>query len=599
MRLKIKNIFAVLFVVSALSSCDDALDKFPLAALSPETYFKNATELQSFTNTFYGIMPSSSLFNSQDDVIIGYTLPDYMRGGRTVGSASWSWSYLRNFNTLIEYSTNCKDEAVRTKYIALTRFFRAYFYFEKVKVFGDVPWVDRALGSGDPELYKPRDNREFVMTKIIEDIDFAIENLPASRDIYTVTKWTALALKSRICLFEGTFRKYHAGAEMLATLPEDAHDYEYYLELAAAAADEFINTSGYRIYNDEGVNNSYRGLFSKKDASELSAEVILARNYSLAYGVLHNAGNYIVSGTIAKPGMTKKFVNSYLMKDGSRFTEKAGYETMSFVEEVKGRDPRFAQSVRTPGYKRPTLGAEKVAPTLECTVTGYSPTKYWTDEASEEYNKNENDLIIFRAAEVYLNYAEAKAELGTLTQADLDKSIKPIRERVGMPNMTLASLTVDPYLTDQYTGYPKAKGEQLAAILEIRRERTIELVQEGHRYYDIIRWAEGSTLLTPLQGLYFPGPGEYDLDGDGVVDVVLYKGEKPSGVTAAAYEIGEGGGKVNLSEGDSGYYEYHKGAKREWVEERDYLYAIPIDERTLTNGVLTQNPGWDDGLSFE
>ena len=110
-------------------------------------------------------------------------------------------------------------------------FFRAYFYFEKVKRFGDVPWYDRQLGSADPDLYKPRDSRELVMQKMIGDIDYAIENLPAEKSLYRVTKWAALALKSRFCLFEGTFRKYHGYQETM--YPE--YDWKYYLEQCVSA----------------------------------------------------------------------------------------------------------------------------------------------------------------------------------------------------------------------------------------------------------------------------------------------------------------------------------------------------------------------------
>ena len=129
------------------------------------------------------------------------------------------------------------------------------------------------------------------------------------------------------------------------------------------------------------------------------------------------------------------------------------------------------------------------------------------------------DLIIFRTAEIYLNYAEAKAELGTLTQGDIDISVKKLRDRVGMPNldMAAANLNPDPYLASEVTGYANVKGENKGVILEIRRERTIELAQEGFRYYDMMRWKEGKRFEQPLLGMYFPGPGEYDLDGNGTL----------------------------------------------------------------------------------
>ena len=157
MRLKIKNIFAALLVVSALSSCEDALDKFPLDSLSPETFFSNESELQAYANNFYGQFPGTGLYNEQNDMITNYQLDAIMMGSRDIASGSWSWNSLRHVNTLIEYSVNCKDEAVRTKFVALARFFRAYFYFQKVKMFGDVPWIDKTLGSDAPELCRSSD----------------------------------------------------------------------------------------------------------------------------------------------------------------------------------------------------------------------------------------------------------------------------------------------------------------------------------------------------------------------------------------------------------------------------------------------------------
>jgi hypothetical protein len=181
-----------------------------------------------------------------------------------------------------------------------------------------------------------------------------------------------------------------------------------------------------------------------------------------------------------------------------------------------------------------------------------------------------------------------------------------------MPNLDVNTITVDPYLagTDAFagknTGYPNViakngsfSDKQIAAILEVRRERTIELVMEGHRYYDIIRWGEGATLATPLHGIYFNGPGNHDLDGDGVVDVTLYEEgqEVPAGAALIKYVLEK---EFKLSEGTKGYYEHHRDNRNNftWNEGRDYLYPIPVDERSLTNGALTQNPGWDDGLSF-
>ena len=583
-----KKLTIYILAVLSLTSCLN-LDKFPLDSMSPDTFFSSEEELQAFSNKFYTMLPATSLYTDNADTYTQNKLPDEISGLRIVPASGggWSWGDLRDVNTLLEYSANCKDEEVRVKYDALARFFRAYFSFDKVKKFGDVPWYDKQLASDDPDLYKPRDSREYVMQKMIEDIDYAIENLGSGKDLYRITKWSALALKSRFCLFEGTFRKYH-GIEL------DGHDWRWYLEQAAAAAEQLIDESGYSLYTADGPDKSYMNLFASENA--IQTEVILARDYNQALGVFHNSNYFSIGQTNGQPGMTRKLVASYLMEDGTRFTDKPGWETMQFAEECKDRDPRLAQSIRTPGYMR-IGGSTTLLPDFSGSVTGYQQIKYVTGTDCDSYNISYNDLIIFRMGEVYLNFAEALAELGTLTQEDLDKSINKLRSRAGMPDMNKdeANANPDPYLMSPETGYPGVEGPDMGVILEIRRERTVELAQEGFRYYDIVRWKEGQAFNRQFYGMYFPGPGEYDLDGDGTMDLYLWKDHQGSTTASVEYEISK---DIFLSDGDSGYVTPHPEKQEKWVEERDYYYPIPIDDRSLTGGVLTQNPGWDDGLVF-
>ena len=600
-----KYIFALISASLLLSSCEDLLDRFPKDKLSPETFLSTETEMRSYTNALYPMFPGGFFSGCQSDAIVNRQLDDEIRGARTInsGDSGWKWEYLRRINTFIEYADNCKDVQLRNQYLGLVRFFRAYFYFEKVKKFGDVPWYDHTLGSDDPELYKPRDSRDLVMQKMIEDIDFAIANLPAEHSDYRVTKWTALAFKSRFCLFEGTFRKYHAGDVTLQTLPADALPYTYYLEQAADAADKFIASSGYEIYKKEGTDASYIGLFTKHNVSEdINKEVILARDYAVEYDVVHSANNDYQSATLGKRGITRKIIASYLMADGTRFTDQPGWETMQFIQETQNRDPRLAQTIRTPGYCRPGT-TTLLGPNLNHSITGYAPIKYLRGPEDDGYQQSDCDMILFRAAEVYLNFAEALAELGTITQADIDRSIKPLRERVGMPNLDkdAANANPDPYLLAQATGYPKVaqkNSSNVGLILEIRRERTIELLCEGLRYYDMIRWAEGHGFESPLYGPYFPGEGDYDLDGDGVADITLYSGDSvPTAHAPSTFKIGS---EILLSDGNSGYVDNHRDSRSgwRWDEGKDYYYPIPVKDRSLTEGALTQNPGWNDGLSF-
>ena len=271
---RVKYIYVAMLLLGT-TSCADMLDRFPLDSLAPETYYNNEMELKSATNNFYGMFPgASSGYGESDDIVCVFTLPEAIIGSRTIPTTGggWDWGYLRNINFYLEHSQRCSNTTVREQYDGIARFFRAYFYFEKVKRFGDVPWYDKAMASNDEDLMKPRDTREFVMGKIIEDIDYAIKHISDAAELYRVTKWTAMALKSRICLFEGTFRKYHGIA-----------GYETYLDKCISVSEDFITNSPYSIYKDG--EKPYRDLFSSMDA--ISQEVILARDYDKGKAGMH------------------------------------------------------------------------------------------------------------------------------------------------------------------------------------------------------------------------------------------------------------------------------------------------------------------------
>jgi hypothetical protein len=581
----------------AFTGCDDLLDAVPLDKMTPDTYFKNEGELKAFAIVFYEAFPEGDLYISNDDHYTQNNMSNEEMGKRTIpaSGSGWSWGALRNINTLLENLSHCPDAAAHAKYEALGRFFRAYFYFNKVKRFGDVPWYDSVVGSTEKEkLNRPRDSREFIMGKMIEDLDFAIANLPTDKNVYEVTKWTAMALKSRVLLFEGTFRKYHAGDVFLSTLPSDAHDYKWYLNECAKVSLEFIQTSGY------GLHPSYFELFHTMNASDLMDEVILARDYNKTYGAYHNSGSTMNTGSRGCPSVTKKLIASYLMKDGSRFTDIQGWQTMDFQKEVKDRDTRLAASIRTPGYKR--MGeSSTTSPDFKVTFSGYHPDKYVTTVDQDTNNASDIDLVLFRTGEILLNYVEAVAEAGTITQADLDLTVNQLRKRGGISKaLTLseANASPDPFLTDaSWGGYQSPvllSDPNKGVILEIRRERAIELAQEGYRYYDIIRWKEGKVFEAPFYGMYFPGVGVYDVDGNSTNDIEIFETASSSNASSTKKLNDE----IFLTNGNSGLVWLHKNIIRNWDENKDYLYPIPTDDRNLTGGALTQNPGWNDGLNF-
>lgn len=582
------TIINALFLSAAIAciSCEDMLDYQPKDRLSPDTYFKTETDCELWTNNYYTVFPSAEgIYSEPYDVIVRDVLADEISGVRKPmpTDGNWNWKKLREMNFFLSRASQVEDESVRLEYEGLTRFFRAYFYFEKVKRYGDVPWVDRPLGSDEEELYEGRYPRESVMEKVMEDVDFAIANLPEVQNVYRVTRWTARALKSRIALFEGTFRKYHG-----------LDGYEEFLQACVNASEPFL-TGPYSIYTSGST--PYQDLFTSQNA--IGTEIILARAYTSAIsGMTHDVNGHLTGATMGRPGMTRNVVNMYLMRDGSRYTDQADYATKTFVEECKNRDLRMAQTLRTPGYKR-IGGSKELAPDLSRSTTGYQLIKYLTEERYDANKASTNDMPLFRLAEVLLNYAEAKAELGTLKQADLDNTIRPLRVRAGLPDLDMeeANAHPDPYLSSSETGYANVTGANKGVILEIRRERTLETPMEGLRYWDIMRWKEGKRFEKPIEGLYFPGTGEYDLDGNGSVDVCIYDTEKAPGNSADVLYL-KLGSDIVLSGETSGNVLAHSTQQRIWNEERDYLYPIPTDDRVLTQGAISQNPGWNDGLPF-
>ena len=213
-------------------------------------------------------------------------------------------------------------------------------------------------------------------------------------------------------------------------------------------------------------------------------------------------------------------------------------------------------------------------------------------------------MPVIRYAEVLLIYAEAKAELGTLTQADIDKSVKLLRDRVGMPNLNLeaANANPDPYLMSEKTGYPNVDGAFKGVILEIRRERAIELFQEGYgRYFDLIRWKAGYCLNQPMYGMYIPGPGSYNFGDDS--KYTFYTGT--SDATGTRYKIydpatGDEAATdelfylVNPTTGEyatSGVRDALKSVSHSFDESKHYFYPLPEKELQL-NKNLIQNPNW-------
>ncbi len=573
----------ILLAALLFASCsEDFLERYPLSQLSPETFFNNERDLALYTNSFYAYLPGEAAYldDQQSDNLAVTTarIQEIISGKHVVptsaSEAGWTWGALRNINYfLANYHKADEPQAVKDQYAGLAKFFRAMFYFEKVKRFGDVPWYSQPLDDSSEELYKARDPRSLVMDSVLADVNFAVAHLGTGKSTSRVTRWTALALKSRICLFEGTFRKYHTDLGL--------GDANAWLEQSYQAAQLLMDSGQYAVYSTGSPETDYLNLFSQTNAN--TTEVILAMVYDGAEHMRYHQANAVFTvATLGNPGMTKSLANTYLMRDGSRFTDLPGYAEMTFASETENRDPRLKQTIRTPGYIR--MGTSNpLVPDFANARTGYQVIKYVTT-LNEDGNRNTNDLPIFRYAEVLLNFAEAKAELGILTQQDVNNSINLLRSRVDMPPMVLATLTLDPVLSDEYSHVDDP------IILEIRRERRVELAIEGFRYHDLMRWREGHLLARKFRGMYFPAKGSFDLDGNGTMDVALVDAMPTSPQQGVQYVVL--GNDLELSNTNSGNLVFRPNETKTFNEDKHYLFPLPRTERLL-NPNLTQNPEWE------
>ena len=606
-----KHILFILssFVVLGLAAVSCDLTEDPQAQAGRAIVFGDESGIKSYVNGFYNYLPDYSnahKINTTQDHSAKMNTGTYEQGAYTTStSTSWSWGSIRNVNYFIKYNVDPDvPEEVRNNYTGIARLFRALLYYDKLVTYGNVPWIDKPLDPTDEELYKTQDNRDVIISHIIEDLDFAAANITetgVTSYANTVNKWTALALKSRICLFEGTFRKYHAsgssyGKQYLEGCTISADEL---LKAAADAALQVMNDGPYKLHTgtvyESGGRGAYRELFTSDNP--LTDEVMLAYMQSKDLSRLGEA-NWWYNSTSYGPhlSMTRAFAKTYLNADGTVYNEKKANGTYkTFAEETSGRDARLCQTIRGADYTRKDKSGAfvKTAPDMSLSLTGYQYTKYVMDDSGyDNARSNDNDVPLLRFAEVLLNYAEAKAELGTITAEDWTKTIGALRRRAGITGGDLDKLptTVDTYL--QKTFYPNVTSP---VILEVRRERAIELVLEGFRLNDLKRWACGSNWeKAPWDGVYIPGlDTPVDLNGDGVNDVYVTADanyQKTGTHKSIAMTLNNNQKAVKIADDPAGGYLLGYEMPRKW---NDNMYIYPVPENVIQkNTALKQNPGW-------
>jgi starch-binding outer membrane protein, SusD/RagB family len=550
---KLKQIpFYISFAAVLALGCQK-LDRFPETSLSDVDFWNTETDLINASNRMYQQLDARWIDNRADDAVNQGGPNQISTGNRTIPNQSGDWNdrYDEIFtaNNILEKGGQAKvTDAIRNRYFAEARFFRAYAYAQLVTLYGDVPLVQKTLNQNSPELFMARTPREQVVKAIYDDLDFAAQWLPKRADLPAaqygrVTRSAAWALKARMALFEGTRGKFH----------NMATNWQNHLQVAIEAAQKVMG-EGHTLFAN------YGNLFLEAGEGPANTENIFVKLFGVSNSNLiigHNNSRDLENGRMAP---TRNLLRQYLYSDGlpAWTTENAPSATRSvhFVAEgaessyntiFENRDPRVGftffrsgdQAYQGAWIPRTSLGSR----------TAYAPKKGFSKTDQTINGAATLDRILIRYAEVLLIYAEARYELnGSLTDADLNLTVNALRTRAGFaPKLTNAFVTAN----------------NLSMREEIRRERTVELALEGFRFDDLIRWKTAETVLPKdILGAKFvaaewtgTNPNSLNLNADGVLVT------EPAGT-------------------------------RRFRADRDYLYPVPFNEITLSRGNVVQNPNW-------
>lgn len=582
------------------SACDsDFLDKYPQTSISPEEFFKTEEDLALYIDGLLSIKDKYAYQGEQGTDNLATTASVEIKNIMTGNPSSenivegWDWGRLRDINYFLEHAPRAEvPEEAYNHYVGLARMYRAIFYYEKVKRFSDVPWYGHTLSTNDEEeLYRPRDPRSLVVDSLMADLKFAYEHVREEVTDGTPGKWVAATEYARIALNEGSWRKYHPELELQATA-------EKFFQIALKISGEIMESGEFEIFNTGHPEEDYKTLFTSLDLTN-NPEVILPHIYDDALG--HGLEVYTIFSDYEQCP-TRELLQTYLMRDGSRFTDIEGYEKMIFVEEFEGRDYRLQSSYAYPGWinrgdQNPYIQR------LNKNFSGYHQIKGYDNHREDEINRS-IDMPAYRYAEILLIHAEAAAELDEIDQNIIDRTINLLRERAGVAplDMALADQNPDPVLQEQY---PNVQGDHIGTILEIRRERRVELAFEDFRFDDLMRWEAADLLLEAPRGMYFPGLGRYDMDGDGIVDIELiskdeeipFEDEKYTnelGKKLIYYRVStieDGTGTVYLEFGDDGGEIITEDRERTFEKPKYYYRPIP-ETQMILNPNLEQIFGW-------
>ncbi len=545
-----------LFVTIALGTLGLAgceLDRAPETTLSDTNFWKSESDFRGACNRFYTDLDGFWHDYRADDMSSGGA-NDVSSGNWTVPATSSDWtnpySRIGKCNNAIEkIGSSDQTDAVKNRWIAEARFFRAYQYFELLKKYGDVPLILKAFDStNDPEIKKARTPREEVIQQCYADLDFAFENLPDIDKVADASNWgrvsksAALGLLTRIGLYEGTFSKYHSLGS----------DWKAHLQKCINAAEEMIREGKHSLYPD------FQKLFYFDGEGRQNKENVFVKVYGPNdAGTITHGNSRQLENTAS---VTRSAVDQFLYTDGlpREKSPLAVRDETSYDDVFVNRDPRLAMTLYKIGEE-----AYKGAFIPFAYHKGYSIKKGFMLDQWQTNSKETVDKMIIRYAEVLLSYAEALYELnGSVTDAQLDLTVNAVRQRSGMT----ARLTND---------FATANGLNIRD--EIRRERLVEFIDENIRYSDIIRWKTAEDVLPKA-----------------VVGAKFIDSETTTKRAEFEKFLTDENGKLNGKQAYDAkdFYVIEQADSRKFDPEKDYLYPIPTYEIATSDGNVTQNPKW-------
>jgi len=568
-------------VMLAFTSCD-ILNNDPDDSFTKSNYFTSVENVELFANYFYSAFSGYSgdfYFNilNDDQAKTGVEQWTFMQQPATASAWNSPYSNIRRCNLLVEAIPGIESmTSVQKKHwMGVARLMRAWYHYKVVRGFGDCYWVNHVL---DPKadadiLYGPRTDRDIVMDSVLADLNFAVENMTLNSTSRTqLNQNVANAMKAEICLYEGTFCRYRVEADGQKAPNEDRA--KQYLRECCNACEAIMGST-----NAYSLTPKYANVYTSLNL-EGNPEMILYKHYN--YPTLgHSVIDYTCGSTIVN-GMTKDAFNAYLSDEGDLMTYEDDHGTLvngkpNIGAQIAKRDPRLAAHVDA-ALQFPGNGVARYAddPTTEAgknasestSSTGYGVLKFDTKALDrvrrQSIGQGDTDAPIFWLAVIYLNYAEAKAELGEFDGTVQDLTLNKLRARAG--NIWGFSVVSD----------PRKNMNVSDLIYEIRRERRIELMYDiNDRYYALQRWhclylLDTQKYPDQKKGAWIGTSADADKLFD--VDAAIAAGASHPDIDADGY--------IDCSSGNNRIY-----------NNKYYLFPIPSDQQTL-NPEIGQNYGW-------